>query len=190
MATENQVQLLEHALNLFARYGYDAVGVQELARAAGVTKPTLYHYFGSKRGMLEAVLVQGGAPFTADLRAATDYTGDLPRSLRRVVASYARLAHTDPHFYRLLLTCSLAPPESEPYGLARAHLSAQHGLVEAMFKAAANDHGNMRGRSHRYATSLIGLISSYLTLELSGELTFDDTLEHDLVQRFSYGIYT
>lgn len=190
MATENQTQLLDHALSLFARYGYDAVGVQELAQAAGVTKPTLYHYFGSKRGVLEAVITGGGAPLTADLRAATDYTGDLPLSLRRVVSSYARLAHANPRFYRLLLACSLAPPESEPYGLARTQLSAQRGLVETMFRAAAKDHGNMRGRARRYATSLIGLVDSYLILELNGELTLDSALEHDLVQQFSYGIYT
>ena len=29
--------------------GYDAVGVQEIVDTAGITKPTLYYYFGSKR---------------------------------------------------------------------------------------------------------------------------------------------
>ena len=53
---ENRERLLEAALSLFYEKGYDAVGVQEIVEAAGVTKPTLYYYFGSKKGLLEAVL--------------------------------------------------------------------------------------------------------------------------------------
>ena len=46
---------MQKALQLFYEKGYDAIGVQEIADAAGVTKPTLYHYFGSKYGLLETV---------------------------------------------------------------------------------------------------------------------------------------
>ena len=45
----------------FYEKGYDAIGVQEIADAAGVTKPTLYHYFGSKYGLLQAVAMEGYA---------------------------------------------------------------------------------------------------------------------------------
>ena len=50
---ENRDHILDCALRLFAARGYDAVGVQEIVELAGLTKPTLYHYFGSKRGLLE-----------------------------------------------------------------------------------------------------------------------------------------
>jgi len=36
-------RLLNNALKLFAARGWDAVGVQEIVDASGVTKPTLYH---------------------------------------------------------------------------------------------------------------------------------------------------
>ena len=52
---DNRMNILQKALQLFYEKGYDAIGVQEIADAAGVTKPTLYHYFGSKYGLLEAV---------------------------------------------------------------------------------------------------------------------------------------
>ena len=42
---DNRARLLDCAQDLFAARGYDAVGVQEIVEAAGVTKPTLYHYF-------------------------------------------------------------------------------------------------------------------------------------------------
>ena len=48
---ENREKILESALDLFFTKGYDAVGVEEIAERAGITKPTLYHYFGSKYGL-------------------------------------------------------------------------------------------------------------------------------------------
>ena len=45
---DNKKLLLDAALDLFYAKGYDAVGVQEIVDRAGVTKPTLYYYFGSK----------------------------------------------------------------------------------------------------------------------------------------------
>jgi AcrR family transcriptional regulator len=47
--------LLKSALRLFSKRGYDAVGVQEIVVSAKVTKPALYHYFGSKRGAIESL---------------------------------------------------------------------------------------------------------------------------------------
>ena len=50
---DNRELLLNTALELFHAKGYDAVGVQEIVEKAGVTKPTLYYYFGSKLGLLK-----------------------------------------------------------------------------------------------------------------------------------------
>ena len=50
---DNKEKILESALDLFYSKGYDAVGVQEIVERSGITKPTLYHYFGSKYGLLE-----------------------------------------------------------------------------------------------------------------------------------------
>ena len=47
---------MQCAEELFYSKGYDAAGVQEIVERAGVTKPTLYYYFGSKLGLLQAIL--------------------------------------------------------------------------------------------------------------------------------------
>jgi AcrR family transcriptional regulator len=46
-----EARLLAAALQLFGQRGYDSVSVREVARAAGVTTPNVYYYFGSKRGL-------------------------------------------------------------------------------------------------------------------------------------------
>lgn len=53
-------RILTAALQVFDRKGYDAASVREIVELAGVTKPALYYHFGSKDGLLLAIL-QGGA---------------------------------------------------------------------------------------------------------------------------------
>jgi AcrR family transcriptional regulator len=51
---EREQQLLDIAERAFAQRGYHAVSMEEIASAAGVTKPMIYSYFGSKQGLYGA----------------------------------------------------------------------------------------------------------------------------------------
>jgi AcrR family transcriptional regulator len=53
-------RLLDAATRLFCRYGINSVGVDAIVAAAGTAKTTLYHAFGSKDGLVEAVLEREG----------------------------------------------------------------------------------------------------------------------------------
>src|SRR5690606_7749623 len=50
--------LITEARRRFARQGYAAVGLTEIVAAAGVTKGALYHHFGSKAALFQAVVQQ------------------------------------------------------------------------------------------------------------------------------------
>lgn len=54
----NEARILRVAERLFARHGYRNVTVRDIADAAHVTHPLIYHYFGSKRGLFAAVLAK------------------------------------------------------------------------------------------------------------------------------------
>ncbi len=59
-------RILEIALSLMSQRGVDGTSMRDLASAAGLNVASLYHYFPSKRELLEAVLVeQGYLPITA-----------------------------------------------------------------------------------------------------------------------------
>lgn len=190
-STENKRSIiLNCALDLFASRGYDAIGVQELANAAGITKPTLYYYFGSKRGLLETLIQEKLNPFTEQLSQAATYTGDLPLSLQRVVAVYFRFAQQEPRFYQLFLALSYSVPENEAYQVIKPWIIRQLQLLETLFLEAGQNHGNMQERHHQYATVFLSSLNGYTRLILQRELTVDDGTIWQVVQQFSYGIYS
>jgi AcrR family transcriptional regulator len=51
-------RILQAAMDLFARLGYDACGVAEICAAAGVSKGAFYHHFSSKEAVFLALLNQ------------------------------------------------------------------------------------------------------------------------------------
>jgi len=72
-ATARREQLLEVALEVFARNGYHDTSMNDIADAAGVTKPVLYQHFDSKRELYQALLDEAGARL---LRAIFSGAGD------------------------------------------------------------------------------------------------------------------
>jgi AcrR family transcriptional regulator len=187
---DNREALMQCALELFAARGYDAVGIQEVVDRAGVTKPTLYHYFGSKHGLLLALVEKYHTPFERDLQAAAVYYGDLPRSLDAVTQTYFAFAQKEPQYYHLYLAAYFAPRESEVYRAVVARNEAQHQLVEGLFMAAVCDHGNMRGRQTLYAATFVGLLNTAIGLWLNGYTDLDNDLRQRLLHQFQHGIYS
>lgn len=187
---ENRSHILEAALRLFATHGYDAVGVREICAAVGVTKPTLYHYFGSKRGVLETLVQERGTPLRQRVAEAATYSGDLPLTLHRVVTTYFAFATHEPMFYRMLLVLWFAVPAHDAFQVVAAFNEQQEQHIEALFQQATHDHGNMQGRQRIYAATLLGMINTYIGLALNGYLELTDAHARQAVRQFSHGIYS
>lgn len=73
---ERRAQLLDLALTLFADRTYDEISIDEIAKAAGISKGLLYHYFPSKKAFYVAAVRQA----SEELLAETDVGNDLPTS--------------------------------------------------------------------------------------------------------------
>jgi TetR/AcrR family transcriptional regulator len=187
---DNRSTILSRALDLWSGRGYDAVGVQEIVDSAGITKPTMYHYFGSKRGLLDALIEERSAGLREALERAADYRGDLPLTLETVARTYFDFALKNASFYRMQLAFWFAPSQSDGYQAILARNLNQHAILERLFAAAANDHGNMRGRHQAYAATFLGMVNTYIGLHLNGYATLDERLVHEAVRQYMHGIYS
>lgn len=187
---DNKTIILQKALQLFSSRGYAAVGVQEIAVQSGITKPTLYHYFGSKSGLLTELLERYFSRLNQSVLKAADYQGDLPLTIHRIAREYFSFAMENKDFYRMHLAIYFAPPDSPEAIIVSDMLLEQYKIVENMFEQAVKDHGNMRGRSKAYAATLIGMLNTYIGLIFHKRIEMTDELIFRAVHQFMHGIYS
>lgn len=70
-------QVLEGALRVFLRDGFDGASVDDIAREAGVSKATLYSYFRDKRLLFTEICNTECRRQTAEAEAALDYSAPI-----------------------------------------------------------------------------------------------------------------
>lgn len=187
---ESRERLVATGLRMFVDRGYDAVGVQEIVSESGVTKPSLYHHFGSKLGLLEELAHRAGERLFAEIGDATVYARDLPRNLELLAAAFLSFADRWPAEARLLLAAQNGPVESTTRQAFSGVWNRLFSEIERVFAAASEDHGNMRGRAGEYTVAFLGSVCAYMVRGLDGNLAGDPSLAHRIMRQFSYGIYT
>ena len=67
MIAETRAKLIAVARHAFGRVGYAEASMDDFTREAGLTRGALYHHFGDKKGLLEAVVRQIDAEMTGRL---------------------------------------------------------------------------------------------------------------------------
>jgi AcrR family transcriptional regulator len=106
---ERRRRLLELGARLFTEHAYDEISMSQIARAAGISKALLYHYFPSKRDYFVATLA-GGAE---ELRARVEPDPDLPpaQALAGAVDAYLAWIEENAEAYEKLFRSAAAVPE-------------------------------------------------------------------------------
>ena len=127
-AEQRRHQLLAVALELFAHRGYRATTMDDIAEAAGVTKPLLYQHFSSKRALyLELVDSIAKDLLTAVGRGVAQADG--PRQQVELgFAAYFRLVVSHEAEFRLLYGRDHADDQE----LGRALRTVEDAIAEAI----------------------------------------------------------
>jgi AcrR family transcriptional regulator len=79
------------ALEVFRVRGYDATSMEDLARAAGVTKPAFYHHVGGKEELLSRGLTKALDALFAMLQEPEALTGTAAVRLRHIIRRIVEL---------------------------------------------------------------------------------------------------
>jgi AcrR family transcriptional regulator len=106
---ERRRQLLDLGADLFARHAYDELSMAQIARAAGISKALLYHYFPSKQAYFAATLEQAAA----ELAATVEPDPALPpvEQLAGSLDAYLAWVERNADAYAKLITSVGAVPE-------------------------------------------------------------------------------
>ncbi|MEV6104126.1 TetR/AcrR family transcriptional regulator [Streptomyces sp. NPDC051940] len=74
-------QIIDAGIQVFSKRGYHAAVVDEIADLAGISKPMVYLYFGSKEGLFIACIRREGERITADFQHAAGAAPDAESQL-------------------------------------------------------------------------------------------------------------
>ena len=185
---DTRAELLDRALDLFAAYGYDGAGVQQICGAAGVTKPTLYHHFGSKRGLLETLMERRLETLHAALAKEPAPGDDIAAALTAVAEATFAFAAAERTFYRLYLTLWFAPIRSEAYDVARGFHERHFAAVERLFREADRETSALEGSSRLLAAAFLGLLNNHVGLALNNYAALNPKLARHTARAFLYGV--
>jgi AcrR family transcriptional regulator len=125
-----RTSILDTATALFYERGLDGVGVAELCAAVGVSKETLYRHFGSKDGLVDAVLAARSDRVSAWLTEASLAAGSDP--FRRVAAIFDALGgwYVEPTFRGCAIINAATQRHGDPARtIAERHLSRHLALL-------------------------------------------------------------
>ncbi|TMM10879.1 MAG: TetR/AcrR family transcriptional regulator [Actinobacteria bacterium] len=111
-AAERRRQLLDVALEAFAANGFHVTSMDDIAEAAGVTKPVLYQHFRSKRALYLELLDDVGARLMEAITKATATATGPRQQVEAGFAAYFRFVAVHENAFRLLFG-SLARRDEE-----------------------------------------------------------------------------
>lgn len=134
--------MLQAAAKLLAESGGEPVSTRAVLAEAGVGAPTLYHHFGDKQGLFDAVVAHGFARYL-ERKRALPCGADPLEDIRRGWDDHVEYGLTHPAFYALMYGSARPgrrhPAADEAEAILRESLerAARAGLLRVPPEAAA-----------------------------------------------------
>jgi AcrR family transcriptional regulator len=104
--------VLDAAERVMAQQGYEGATINAIVKEAGIPISSVYHYFGSKDGVLLAVMERGAARFFAAIPRNEQRNGNADEHIRGVTRALVAALEEHPDFLRLLVAMAAQPPVS------------------------------------------------------------------------------
>jgi AcrR family transcriptional regulator len=111
--TRSREVVLDAAERVMAEQGYAGASINAIVKEAGIPISSVYHYFGSKDGVLLAVMERGAGRFFADLPDVDERLGTAEEHLSTMIQALVAALDEHPDFLRLVVVMAAQPPAGE-----------------------------------------------------------------------------
>jgi len=147
--------ILDATESLLVEEGYESLSIRRLVERCGYTAPTIYHHFGDKPGLLDALLEEVFQKLVRSIRRVPR-TDDPIEYLRALARSFVRFGLKNPTHYRLL-TQPRDPSSQVPRSAEEARELLEKPLLE-LWEEGRLSSGDARSASQAFWAMADGLI--------------------------------
>ena len=167
-ASDKRQLILDAAVRVFARKGFHAARVGDIAAEAGVAHGLLYHYFSSKDELLETVFRETWSAMLGAVNGVESLGDPAPEQLRKVAAIVLRTWKHDPDLVRVLVREVTRSPhvQDEVHEIHEAFAALQR-IIEG-----GQETGELRKEVDARLASIVfyGALEEILTAWVLGQL--------------------
>jgi AcrR family transcriptional regulator len=161
---QRRIQLLDAASEVFASKGYHAAAMDDIADAAGVSKPVLYQHFPSKLDLYLALLDQSCDRLVEVLEEALSSTDDNANRVNATVAAFFEFVSSTSGDFRFVFESDLTGEGAVQQRLARVN----HEISDAIADVIAEDTALPSQQAKLLAVSLVGIAQVSARYWISG----------------------
>jgi AcrR family transcriptional regulator len=154
-AAARRAQLIEVGRSVFAKRGYEATSVEEIAGRAKVSKPIVYEHFGGKEGLYAVIVDREVEHIVARIVEAMS-TGSPRERLEKAALAFLTYVEERPDGFAILLRD--APPAKQS-GEMPALMYDLAGRVGDIFAEQFRKAGYDAKAAPIYAHGLVGMVS-------------------------------
>ena len=106
-------EILKATQALLLAEGAESLSIRKVSERCGYSAPTIYHHFGDKQGLVDALLEERFR-IAYDVMAAIPKSGEPAAHLREMAGAFVAFAVENPGHYRLLMAPGLGEKDSVP----------------------------------------------------------------------------
>ncbi len=97
-------KIIEGALDIIVKDGFDAFTMRKLASRIGMTAPNIYNYFSGKDALYLWIVIKGYEMLHQDLEAAYHSTENMIERIRSMIRAYISFGMNRPRYYDIMFT--------------------------------------------------------------------------------------
>jgi TetR/AcrR family fatty acid metabolism transcriptional regulator len=141
-------RIMEAALHIFAKKGFQNATITEISKEAGVSEATIYEYFGTKEDLLFAIPEKISNETFEESSKVIPFIKEVEGKMRAMLLSYVQLYQSNPNYSALVLLQLMSNKRFRQTPAHAAIRRSAHSLLDCIKEGIAN--GTFKKDSNPY----------------------------------------
>lgn len=185
-----KTKIFSVAAHLFAEKGYNGVSMREISEQSGVSKPTIYYYFGSKEGIYQELVNTGLSHISIEIEKVHSLDMPIKEKLVLLLKRFFQYSLKYPEFVKFFITLSEASKNFSFLEKSKDEADKRSEILVQMIQQGVNTGEFGASAKPELAAAIYGSVLWFFIWRqlLSKEQMLTDQLAEDIIEMLFKGL--